>query len=409
MHTHWKSRFAKRTKRMTSSAIREILKLTQQPDVISFAGGLPAPEAFPLEAVKQAAEKVLRENGTEALQYTITEGYPPLRKLLAERASRPGLQITPDNILLTTGSQQGLDLLGKVFINAGDHILVESPTYFGALQAWNAYEAEYITAKSDNYGIIINGLEELLRAGPKLMYILPNFQNPTGVTMTLERRLAVVELADKYGIPIIEDDPYGAVRFEGEHLPSLLELDHEYRTKGNHPEYNGNVIYLSTFSKILAPGLRLAWMIGPKEVIQRLVQAKQAADLHSSTLDQMIAYEVLASGIIDSHLNHIRNLYHQRRDLMLETLEEYCPQEVQWTRPQGGLFLWITLPEQYDATEVLKKTVEQKCAFVPGESFFADGSGKHTMRLNFSNASDEQILQGISCLGKVLKEIIRST
>ncbi len=405
MRTHWKHRYAQRTQRMTSSAIREILKLTQQPDMISFAGGLPAPEAFPVDDIERAASNVLKKYGTEALQYGLTEGYTPLRELLAARASRPGFNVNADNVLITGGSQQALDLLGKIFINAGDHILVETPTYLGALQAWNAYEAEYISAPSDNDGIIIRGLEEHLRMGPKFAYILPNFQNPTGVTISMERRVELVELMDRYGIPIVEDDPYGAVRFEGEALPSILELDAKYRQdKGN---YDGNVIYLSTFSKILAPGLRLAWVIGPSEVIRKLVQAKQGADLHTPTFNQMIAYEVLKDGTIDRHLEFIQDLYITRRDVMLETLEASCPECVEWTHPQGGLFLWVKLPEQYDANEVLKATVEKKCAFVPGNPFYPNGSGENTMRLNFSNSTPEQIRTGISCLGEILKDMIK--
>lgn len=405
MRTHWKQRYAQRTHRMTSSAIREILKLTQQPDIISFAGGLPAPEVFPVEDIERAAVKVLQKYGSEALQYGLTEGYTPLRELLALRASRPGFEVDANNVLITSGSQQALDLLGKIFINSGDHILVETPTYLGALQAWNAYLAEYISAPSDNDGIIIDGLEEHLRMGPKFAYILPTFQNPTGVTMTLDRRKQLVALMDKYGIPIVEDDPYGAVRFEGESLPSIIELDSQYRKdKGT---YDGNVIYLSTFSKILAPGLRLAWVIAPADVIRKLVQAKQGADLHTTTFNQMIAYEVLKDGTIDRHLEIIQDVYYERRNIMLETLEATCPECVEWTHPQGGLFLWVKLPEQYDANEVLKATVEKKCAFVPGNPFHPNGSGENTMRLNFSNSTPEQIRTGISCLGEILKEMIK--
>lgn len=390
---------------MTSSAIREILKLTQQPDIISFAGGLPAPEVFPVEDIERAAAKVLKENGTEALQYGLTEGYTPLRELLARRASRPGFEVDPSNVLITSGSQQALDLLGKIFINSGDHILVETPTYLGALQAWDAYMAEYISAPSDNDGIIVDGLEQYLRMGPKFAYILPNFQNPTGVTMSLERRKQLVSVMDNYGVPMVEDDPYGLLRFEGESIPHVIELDARYRNgKGT---YDGNVIYLSTFSKILAPGLRLAWVVAPADVIRKLVQAKQGADLHTPTFNQMIAYEVLKDGTIDRHLEVIQDVYYERRNIMLETLEASCPECVEWTHPEGGLFLWVKLPEEYDANDVLKATVEKKCAFVPGNPFHPNGSGENTMRLNFSNSTPEQIRTGISCLGEILKEMIK--
>jgi 2-aminoadipate transaminase len=405
MRTHWKQRYAQRTQRMTSSAIREILKLTQQPEVISFAGGLPAPEAFPVEDIERAASTVLKKYGTEALQYGLTEGYVPLRELLAARATRPGFKVSLDNVLITSGSQQALDLVGKIFVDAGDFILVETPTYLGALQAWNAYCAEYISAPSDNDGIIIDGLEEHLRMGPKFAYIIPTFQNPTGVTMSLERRRQLVSLMDKYGVPIVEDDPYGALRFEGEGLPSVIELDALYRQgKG---EYDGNVIYMSTFSKILAPGLRLAWVIAPADVIRKLVQAKQGTDLHTPTFNQMVAYEVMKDGTIDRHLEIIQDIYYKRRDIMLETLEASCPECVEWTHPQGGLFLWVKLPEQYDANEVLKATVARKCAFVPGDPFHPNGSGRNTMRLNFSNSTPEQIRIGITCLGEILKDMIK--
>jgi len=265
--------------------------------------------------------------------------------------------------------------------------------------------AEYISVPMDNDGIITDGLEKYLQAGPKFMYILPNFQNPTGVTLSLERRMRLIEYSEQFGIPIVEDDPYGALRFEGEHLPSIIELDGQrYHQDGK--TYDGNVIYLSTFSKILAPGLRLAWVVAPAEVIRKLVQAKQGSDLHTPTFNQMVAYEVLHDGTIDNHLNTIRKVYHQRRDLMVNTIESSCPEGVECTHPSGGLFLWISLPEGYDANEVLKATVERKCAFVPGTPFHTDGSGHNTMRLNFSNSTPEQIRVGITCLGEVLKDIL---
>lgn len=401
METPWESRYAQRTQRMGSSAIRELLKLTEQPDIISFGGGMPAPEVFPVDDFAAACETVLRTNGAQALQYGATEGYMPLREMIARHTARYGIKITPDNIMITSGSQQALDLIGKVFINRGDRILVENPTYLGALQAWNAYGAEYVTVRMDEDGMITDELEEALRSGPKFIYVLSNFQNPTGVTLSLERRLKLIELADRYGIPIIEDDPYGQLRYEGEHLTSVVSLDDQFRENGG-SVYRGNVIYLSTFSKTLAPGIRLAWVVAPSEVIRKLVQAKQGADLHTATFSQMVAYEVARGGFIDRHVWMIRRVYHERRDVMLEAMDEFFPKGVTWTHPQGGLFLWATMPPELIATEVLKTAIEQKVAFVPGTSFYARGGGESSMRLNFSNANPEKILTGIERLGKVM-------
>jgi len=289
-----------------------------------------------------------------------------------------------------------------VFINPGDNILVESPTYLGALQAWNAYGAEYVVVKSDEHGMLPDSLEEGLRNNPKFMYVLPNFQNPTGITFNLERRKKVVELADKYGVPIIEDDPYGQLRFEGESLPSLVMLDSQMRGQSI-SRYNGNVIYLSTFSKILAPGIRLAWVIAPPEAVSKIVQAKQGADLNTSSFNQMIAYEVSKDGFIGRHVEKIRAVYHERRDVMLDALDEHSPKCVRWTHPEGGLFLWVTLPEGNDSAELMKEALKQNVAFVPGGSFHPLGGGENTIRLNFSFSNPQTINEGISRLGMVFK------
>lgn len=407
MKTLWTERYAQRTQRIQSSAIRELLKLTEQPDVISFAGGLPAPDVFPVKEFQEACQKVLAEHGPQALQYSATEGYRPLREMIARHTARYGIVVGPDNILITSGSQQALDLIGKVFINPGDRILVEKPTYLGALQAWNAYQAEYVTVPLDDDGMQTEKLEEALRVGPKFLYVLPNFHNPAGVTLSLERRKKLIELADHYGVPIIEDDPYGQLRYEGDHLPSLVVLDNEFQRHTGAP-YSGNVIYLSTFSKTLAPGLRLGWIIAPVEVIKRLVQAKQGADLHTSTFTQMVAYEVARGGFLDKHVRFIRTVYRERRDAMLEALERYFPAGVHWTRPQGGLFLWVILPEHVDAAEVLTAAIQEKVAFVPGAPFHPDGSGHNTMRLNFSYMGPEKIEEGIKRLGRVLERFVGS-
>jgi 2-aminoadipate transaminase len=397
MQTLWENRYAQRTQQMKSSAIRELLKFAEMPEVISFAGGMPAPEVFPIKEFKEACVKVLSENGAACLQYGSTDGYMPLREMIARHSARYGITVTVDNILPTSGSQQALDLLGRIFINPGDRILVESPTYVGALQAWRMYGAEFIPVPFDEDGMITNELEARLRAGPKFIYVLPNFQNPTGVTLSYERRLKLIELADRYGVPIIEDDPYGQLRYEGENLPALEVLDSQTRLQGKC--YSGNVIYLSTFSKTLAPGIRLAWVVAPPEIIN-----KQGADLHTSTFNQIVAYEVAKGGFLDEHVKIIRKTYKERLNVMIDTLEEHMPEGIKWTKPKGGLFLWLTTPECLDCQDFFEDAVKEKVAFVPGTSFFAEGGGHNTMRLNFSNATPEKINEGIGRLAKVIKQ-----
>lgn len=408
MQTRWTDRYAQRTQTMRSSMVRELLKLTTQPDVISFAGGLPGADLFPVEQFHAACRRVLNKHGVEALQYSTTEGERPLREMIARHTGRYGIVVNVDNVLITSGSQQALDLIGKVFLNPGDHVLVERPTYLGALQAWSAYQAEYLSVDIDEHGMRTEHLGAALRSGPKFIYALPNFQNPTGVTLSLERRQALIRLADQHGVPILEDDPYGQLRYEGDHLPSLVTLDAKYRGLAG-TGYSGNVLYLSTFSKTLAPGLRLGWIIGPADVIQRLAQAKQGVDLHTSTLVQLLAYEVACSGFLDRHVRTLRRAYAERRDAMLSGVTKWFPPGVSWTTPAGGLFVWATLPESMDAADVLRDALAEKVAFVPGASFFADGSGKNTMRLNFTNATVARIDEGIGRLGRVLHRLIQSS
>ena len=407
MQTPWEYRYAHRVQTMKSSVIRELLKLTEQPDIISFAGGLPAPEVFPVKEFQKACNQVLMDHGAQALQYSTTEGYVPLRELVSERSAHQGLQVTAENVLITSGSQQALDFIGRLFINQGDYVVVEAPTYLGALQAWNMYGAQYISVRADEHGMVMDELEAALRIGPKFIYILPNFQNPSGSTLSLERRMKLVELADKYGVPIVEDDPYGQLRYEGDHLPSVAVLDSRYRNEHN-GEYNGNVIYLSTFSKLLAPGLRLAWVIAPLEVIRKFVMTKQAADLHTSSINQQVAYEVAKGGFLDEHVKVIRATYKERRDVMVEMMEEMFPSEVNWIKPQGGMFLWGVLPENIDAADVLEAAVERKVAFVPGGAFYPNGGGANTMRLNFSYSSPDTVREGITRLGVTLKEALKN-
>ncbi len=408
MSTAWKTRYALRTLRVKGSTIRELLKLTAQPEIISFSGGLPAPEVFPVERFEAACHKVLEEHGALALQYGATEGYEPLREQIAKNMGRYGILAKAENVLITTGSQQALDLIGKLLINSGDRVLVEAPSYLGALQAFNLYGAQFIPVPVDDDGLRTDQLESALQLKPKFMYILPNFQNPTGVTLSQERRQELIMQADRYGIPIIEDDPYGQLRYEGEHLSPLVVLD--YKTLDTH---NGmppcNVIYLSTFSKTLAPGIRLAWIVAPAEVIARLGLLKQSADLHTSTFNQMVAYEVAKDGFLDQHVKLIRQVYRERRDVMLRALEEFFPPEVKWTHPKGGLFLWITTPEGTDCRALFRAALAEDVAFVPGDCFYANDApeGCRHMRLNFSFSKPELIREGIRRLSLAVKMHVR--
>jgi 2-aminoadipate transaminase len=403
MSTPWSHRYAQRTKFIKSSAIRELLKLTQRPEVISFAGGLPAPEVFPTKQFGEACQRVLAEKGREALQYGATEGYGPLRELIAANMMRYGILATPDNVMLTSGSQQALDLIAKLLINRGDRILVEAPTYLGALQAFAVFGAEYVSVPIDHDGLRTDLLDEALRSGPKFMYLLPNFQNPGGVTLSRERREELVYMSDKYGVPIIEDDPYGQLRYEGEHMPPLVMLDRVNLRRDNGYTL-GNVIYMSTFSKTLAPGLRLGWIVAPPDVIAKLVQLKQGADLHTSTFTQIVTYEVAKNGFLDEHVKEIRSVYRERRNAMLNALDEFFPEQATWTRPQGGLFLWVTLPHGMDSEELFQTALKNNVAFVPGAPFYPDGEeGKLHMRLNFSYMECDRIREGIRRLSLAVK------
>jgi 2-aminoadipate transaminase len=404
MPTAWDQRYAQRTQRMQGSAIRELLKVTELPGTISLAGGLPASEIFPIEQISAVAQHILEKKGRQALQYGPTEGYTPLRELLAHQLNQQGFNVSRDNFVITSGSQQGLDLLGKILLNPGDRLLVESPTYMGALQAFNPYEPAYVTVRSDDEGIVTSELEAALQQASKGLYVLPTFQNPSGVSFTLERRQQLIELAARYGVPIIEDDPYSQLRFEGEPQPSLLSLEYTRLQQGEQrgQPYEGNVVMLNTFSKVLTPGLRVAWIVGPAQVIRKLVLAKQGADLHTATLNQMIAYELTRAGFLEEHVPLIRKLYRERRDAMLAALEKYFPDGTSWTHPQGGLFLWVTLPENIDTAQLLKEALEYRVIFVPGAAFHANGGGSNTMRLSFSNVNEERIEEAIKRLGKLL-------
>ncbi|MFC4426486.1 PLP-dependent aminotransferase family protein [Deinococcus navajonensis] len=396
------TRLSRRAQTMNASAIREILKVTQQPDVISFAGGLPAPELFPIEEVRRAADTVLTRHGAAALQYSTTEGYLPLREWIAARHGIPAR-----NVQIVTGSQQGLDLLGKVLIDEGDTVLVEAPTYLGALQSFQPYLPRYAQIPTDEGGIDVQALEAVLREQAaqgrpaKLLYAIPNFQNPTGRTLSLERRQALVELTARHGVLVIEDDPYGELRFSGEPVPSLYELG--LALAGGDPDHN-HVIYSSSFSKTLVPGLRDAWVQAASPVIAKLIQAKQGSDLHTPTLNQMLVTELLP--VLPRQIETVKRAYGARAQRMMAQIETHFPAGVDFTRPQGGMFLWVTLPVGLNTTALLPHAVAHKVAYVPGSPFFALGGGENTLRLSYSSATDTQIDVGMAALGAVLKEAL---
>ncbi len=389
-------RFARRMSAVKPSTIREILKVTEQADIISFAGGLPAPELFPVAQVSAACERVLREGGPGALQYGPSEGFAPLRECFAEESRKRGIQCTADDILITTGSQQPLDLVSKIFLDAGDCVLTESPTYMAALQAFQTYEARFAAAPTDENGLIPEALPALVeRERPRFLYTIPSFQNPTGVTMTAERRRKVYEIAKRYGLIVLEDDPYGALRYAGKHIAPIKSLDTE-----------GLVIYLSTVSKTIAPGLRLGWVVASEQIRKKLIIVKQAADLHTSSLDQRVAHRYLTDFDSDAHVERIRQSYGERFSVMDAALRETMPKGFTWTHPEGGMFLWVTCPEGIDTSEMMLEALKCKVLFVPGRDFFPDASGKRYMRLNFSNASPDKIREGIGRLAKVCHEAI---
>lgn len=404
----WDAHWASAVGNISSSAIRELLKVIEQPGVISFAGGLPAPECFPAEEIGLAAERVLAREAGRVLQYGPTEGFPPLRDFLLGLMRGRGLPAGLDNLLVTNGSQQALDMIAKLLIDPGDLIVVENPTYMGALQAFRPYRPAFATLPMDDQGLRVDALERLLadlaaeNRRPKFLYTVASFQNPTGVTLSAERRRALVELAARYELPIVEDDPYGELRYSGEAPPLLAALDIERWGAPRH------VLYLSTFSKLLAPGLRVGWAVAPEPLLRRMVQVKQGLDLHTSSLAQAIAYEACRDGLLDRQIPRICAVYQARRDAMLAALERHMPPGTRWTRPDGGMFLWITLPEGYNTTELLAIALEQqRVAFVPGGAFHANGGGENTMRLNFSFSTPEQIVDGVRRLALVLGQALR--
>lgn len=387
---------SKRMARMKTSAVREILKVAERPDVLSFAGGLPAPELFPVEAIAQAHADVLTSEGHAALQYSATEGYGPLREWISAHLAERGLRRSAEQILITSGSQQGIDLVAKVLLDPGDVVLVEDPSYLAALQTFGGYEVTFAVAGSDDEGMRMDEVEQTIaQRKPKLIYLVPNFQNPKGTTLTLERRKELVRLAQRHGIIILEDNPYGELRFRGDFVPSLASLDDE-----------GVVVQLGTFSKTLAPGLRIGWITAPDELLRAMVIAKQATDLHTATLAQRATAKLLTTFDYNAHLTQLRAIYGERCQTMLDALKEHMPAGTRWTNPEGGMFLWVELPNGLNGDALLPKALEQKVAFVPGSPFFAANPRHEFVRLNYSNRPPELIQDGMRRLGTVLASAV---
>ena len=397
----WK--LAQRADKMNPSVIREILKVTEKPGIISFAGGLPSPQTFPVDAMLEATQKVLTQDGRSALQYAASEGYGPLRDWVAHDLKKQGMDVSADQVLITTGSQQGLDLVAKILIDAGSRILVETPTYLGALQAYTPMEPTVVSVASDDEGVDAADLRIKAGSGAdaaRFVYLLPNFQNPTGRTMTEARRAAVAQAAADTGLPVIEDNPYGDLWFDAPPPASLASRNPD------------GTLYLGSFSKILAPGLRLGYLVAPKALYPKLLQAKQAADLHTPSFNQRIVSEVLKDGFIDRHVPTIRALYKSQCEAMLAALEREFghtghgggDHSLQWNRPAGGMFLWTRLPAGLDAVKLLPKAVDHNVAFVPGSAFYADNADPRSMRLSFVTASVSQINIGIAALAQTIRE-----
>ncbi|KDP83950.1 aminotransferase-like domain-containing protein [Cupriavidus basilensis] len=380
---------SRRAQQLTSSAIREILKVTERPEVISFAGGLPSPATFPVAAMEQAVARIFADNPQAALQYAATEGYMPLREFIAKRHN-----VDVERVLITTGSQQALDLIAKVMIDPGSPVLVETPSYLGALQAFSLFEPEFVSVPGDDKSLLPEALTPELTAGARFLYALPNFQNPTGRRMPLERRQALVARARELGVLLVEDDPYGELSYHGDQLPSLLSMNPD------------GVIYMGSFSKILAPGLRLGFVIAPPDLHFKLCQAKQASDLHTPSFTQRLAYEVVRDGLLDTHIPTIRTLYAAQCQAMLDSLGRHMPEGVTWNAPEGGMFIWMELPEGLDSMEILQEAVKRNVAYVPGAPFYASNPRRNALRLAFVTVAPERIEQGVAILGTLFREAI---
>lgn len=386
---------------LKASEIREILKLTTQPEIISFAGGLPAPEFFPIEELKKVDAEILEKEGMQAVQYGTTEGYLPLREKIAEHMKTAfGVDCSAEELMITSGSQQGLSLLSQIFLDPDDVVLVESPTYLGAINAFTLQHPRFIEVPTDEQGIIPEALEKILQEhgrAVRLMYVIPEFQNPTGITWTEERRKAFMKVVGAYDFPVIEDDPYGELRYDGEKMKALKSLD----TKGQ-------LIFLGSFSKIFMPGLRLAWMAASPEILDKAVKLKQAVDLQSSSFAQRQAYYYMKRYDINEHVRNLVQVYGKRRTLMCETMKQYFPQGITFTYPEGGLFTWVTLPEGMDATALMPKVLAEKVAYVPGGPFYPHGGHRNHFRLNYSNMPEDRIVEGVKRLAAVLTEEMKN-
>ena len=393
MNTLNKQLFANRVNHVPKSFIREILKVASMPDITSFAGGLPNPALFPVKELALCAEKVFNKKGTEALQYGASEGYYPLREFIAGRYNeKQNLNITAENILITNGSQQALDLIGKVFIDPGDEVLLERPTYLGALQCFGMFEPQYREVSFNEDGLDINQLKFALTDGNiKLFYSVPNFQNPTGGRYSRENRLEIAETLQQYDSITIEDDPYGEISFSNDSLPTLYSLNPE------------KTILLGSFSKVISPGLRVGWIVADTEFISKITIMKQASDLHTSNLTQHILYEYLTTNNLDQHISQIRKVYQNQRDVMILAIQKYFPADVRYTKPEGGMFIWLTLPVRFKARKFLQQAMDKGIVFVPGDNFYASRPDEQTLRLNFSNVSVDKITDSMKILGKILK------
>ncbi len=401
MPNNFSKHFAERTKEMKASEVRELLKLLQVPDMISFAGGFPNPESFPAEIVRQIVNDVLAKDGPQTLQYGVTEGYSPLREALAQRMEEKGVEeVSKDNILVTSGSQQSIDLMAKIFIDPRDTVVVSAPTYLAALTAFNVMQATYESIPIDSDNMRMDIFEERMKKlsrranPPELVYVLPNFHNPAGVTMPEKNRRRLVDLSSDFDFLILEDDPYCELRYSGEPIKPIKSFDDE-----------GRVVYISSFSKILSPGLRVGWLVADPEILKKLVIAKQSTDVCANVLGQRIAHEYISRGFIGPQLEKIKKLYGRKLDIMLAGMDEYMPRGMRWEKPQGGMFLWVTLPEGMDSGELLPKALKRRVAFVQGKAFFADPKeGRSTLRLNFTHPTDEQITEGVRRLGAVINQ-----
>ena len=402
MPDRFERHFSARAKKLRASDVRELLKLLQAPDMISFAGGLPNPETFPVDIIRSIANDVLKGNAAKALQYGITEGYLPLRESLADRMKRKGMDVTTENVIVVSGSQQVIDLVGKVFIDPGDGIVVSAPTYLTALTGFSVYDARFETVDIDDQNMRMDLFEDRLRQlrgdgrDPVIVYALPNFQNPAGVTMPDKNRRRLVDLANEYDLIVLEDDPYGELRYRGDDVPSIKSYDDE-----------GRVLYMSTFSKILAPGFRVGWLVGDPALLRKIIIAKQSADVCTNVLGQVISNEYVVGGHMDAQVAKIRSIYGRKMDIMLASMEEHMPDGIDWMTPEGGMFLWATLPEGFSSGALLEKAVEQRVAFVSGRAFYPDpADGQRNLRLNFTYPSDELISEGVRRLGKVFEEAL---